>query len=250
MYHEGINAYLSQHASFKSIDCCDSLTEFSRQQKAAMPSADMSILLTDQNSHSDMSALKTLKEDHAKQKVVMVMYSANADFVHQCMSLGIEGLTTDQDSMQDLKTCIYAVDSGHICYPKHCLQVDALIEINKATKRDSAFTSNLTKANKSATQVNDGKLSSTSDTHATKVKVPKASQQPTYMEHLTSKQLTVVQLVEKGLSNKEIARELNLEVCTVKNHMHRILDKLHLRNRCEAASWYRKTPSYHRQMSC
>jgi two-component system, NarL family, nitrate/nitrite response regulator NarL len=41
--------------------------------------------------------------------------------------------------------------------------------------------------------------------------------------------------VAKGLSNKEIGRHLDLQEKTVKHHMTRILSKLQVRNRTEAA---------------
>jgi DNA-binding NarL/FixJ family response regulator len=40
--------------------------------------------------------------------------------------------------------------------------------------------------------------------------------------------------VERGLSNKEIARELRIEAGTVKNHVHSILEKLQVRRRSQA----------------
>ena len=42
-------------------------------------------------------------------------------------------------------------------------------------------------------------------------------------------------LVATGMSNKEVALELDLQEKTVKHHMTRILNKLHVRNRTEAA---------------
>jgi two-component system, NarL family, nitrate/nitrite response regulator NarL len=56
---------------------------------------------------------------------------------------------------------------------------------------------------------------------------------------LTHRELEVMELVDLGLSNKEIARRLCIEVPTVKNHVHRILDKLQLSRRAEAAAWVR-----------
>jgi DNA-binding NarL/FixJ family response regulator len=56
---------------------------------------------------------------------------------------------------------------------------------------------------------------------------------------LTNRELEVVDLIDRGLSNKEIARRLCIEVPTVKNHVHRILDKLQLGGRAEAAAWVR-----------
>ena len=54
--------------------------------------------------------------------------------------------------------------------------------------------------------------------------------------HLTPRETEILRLVEHGLSNKEIATRLKIEVSTVKNHMHNILDKLQLPNRHSAVS--------------
>jgi DNA-binding NarL/FixJ family response regulator len=58
---------------------------------------------------------------------------------------------------------------------------------------------------------------------------------------LTSRELDVVALISRGLSNKEIARELRIELPTVKNHVHHILKKLGLTTRAEAAAWARRS---------
>ena len=44
----------------------------------------------------------------------------------------------------------------------------------------------------------------------------------------------VVRLIERGLSNKEIARQLTIQLATVKNHVHNILEKLAVRHRADA----------------
>jgi len=51
---------------------------------------------------------------------------------------------------------------------------------------------------------------------------------------LTRRETEIVRLIEAGLSNKEIAVRLNIEVSTVKNHVHNILDKLQLHDRHSA----------------
>ena len=56
---------------------------------------------------------------------------------------------------------------------------------------------------------------------------------------LTTRERQVVGLIDDGLSNKEIARELCIELPTVKNHVHHILGKLQVRRRAEAAAWAR-----------
>ena len=56
-------------------------------------------------------------------------------------------------------------------------------------------------------------------------------------ESLTDRERTVLQLVARGLSNKEIAAALALSPHTIKAHLRSILDKLDLRSRTEAAAW-------------
>jgi DNA-binding NarL/FixJ family response regulator len=42
---------------------------------------------------------------------------------------------------------------------------------------------------------------------------------------LTARESEIVQLIDEGLSNKEIAVRLGIEVATVKNHVHNLLEK-------------------------
>ena len=55
------------------------------------------------------------------------------------------------------------------------------------------------------------------------------------LAELTERELDVLRLVGKGMTNKEIAGNLVLADKTVKFHMTNILRKLHVRNRVEAA---------------
>ncbi|MBL8895028.1 MAG: response regulator transcription factor [Rhizobiales bacterium] len=52
---------------------------------------------------------------------------------------------------------------------------------------------------------------------------------------LTRREEEILRLVAEGLSNKEVGLKLNLQEKTVKHHMTRIMGKLHVRNRTEAA---------------
>jgi DNA-binding NarL/FixJ family response regulator len=52
---------------------------------------------------------------------------------------------------------------------------------------------------------------------------------------LTRREREIAALMREDLSNKEIASRLRIEVATVKNHVHNVLDKLQVRRRSDAA---------------
>jgi DNA-binding NarL/FixJ family response regulator len=54
--------------------------------------------------------------------------------------------------------------------------------------------------------------------------------------NLTPREYEVVELLGRGLSNAEIARQLHVELATVKNHVHHILDKVGVKRRDQVAS--------------
>lgn len=54
---------------------------------------------------------------------------------------------------------------------------------------------------------------------------------------LTRREHEVVDLVARGMSNKEMARGLSIAVHTVKSHVHNTLEKLALHSRLELATF-------------
>jgi DNA-binding NarL/FixJ family response regulator len=63
---------------------------------------------------------------------------------------------------------------------------------------------------------------------------------------LTHREQEIMALVQQGLANKEIARQLGIGYATVKNHVHRILEKTHSRSRGAASARMRRSdPAEH-----
>jgi DNA-binding NarL/FixJ family response regulator len=56
---------------------------------------------------------------------------------------------------------------------------------------------------------------------------------------LTARETQVVELLAAGLSNKDIARRLNIGVATTKSHVHNLLGKLGVQRRAQVARWMR-----------
>jgi two-component system, NarL family, nitrate/nitrite response regulator NarL len=78
--------------------------------------------------------------------------------------------------------------------------------------------------------------------HASALVAERATRLP---RALTSRELEVLGLIEQGFSNREIAVELCIQLPTVKNHVHNILDKLNVERRGEAAACLRDRSGGH-----
>lgn len=55
------------------------------------------------------------------------------------------------------------------------------------------------------------------------------------LARLTRREIEIVRLIAAGLPNRAIATQLHIELSTVKNHVHAILEKLNVNDRNEAA---------------
>jgi DNA-binding NarL/FixJ family response regulator len=59
---------------------------------------------------------------------------------------------------------------------------------------------------------------------------------------LSGREREILDLLSEGLSNKEIGAKLNLSQFTVKNHLAKVFEKLHVRCRTEAVMAYLRPP--------
>jgi DNA-binding NarL/FixJ family response regulator len=66
-----------------------------------------------------------------------------------------------------------------------------------------------------------------------------ANPNPAHAIQLTRREHEIVDLISRGMSNKEIAQQLHIATFTVKSHVHNVLKKLELSNRQQIAAFVR-----------
>jgi two-component system, NarL family, nitrate/nitrite response regulator NarL len=67
-------------------------------------------------------------------------------------------------------------------------------------------------------------------------RLPAPTAAPPYHQPLSRPDLQIARLIENGLPNKAIARQLGIEAATVKNHVHNMCEKLKVHRRGEVAA--------------
>ncbi len=128
-------------------------------------------------------------------KVVVLGLSEEDAHIPACARAGIAGYVTHEDTLQELVQRVHDAAVGEFS----C---------------SSRFAATLLRSLAVSTVVDGGQ---------------------TVAARLTRRESEIVQLIERGMSNKEIARHLTIQVATVKNHVHNILEKLGVRHRADAA---------------
>jgi DNA-binding NarL/FixJ family response regulator len=121
------------------------------------------------------------------------------DAVFRCAEAGVAGYLLDDDPLDDLIEAIAAAARGDVWCPA---RVAAML----------------------MRQMGPG---------------GRSSRVSTSTGRLTTREREIVDLIDEGLSNKDIARKLSIEVRTVKNHVHNLLEKLQVHRRGEAAALVR-----------
>lgn len=135
-------------------------------------------------------------------KILMMGLSELQCDVLACAEAGVTGCLPKEASLEDLLNHIQAVSAGEtLCSPKVA----------------SLLFSRVAEAGRE-----------------------KQLRQVLGLPSLTRREIEIIALIEEGLSNKEIAVRLQIEVQTVKNHIHNILEKLQLDGRREAARFARE----------
>ncbi len=145
---------------------------------------------------SGIDAARKIRERLPATKILMLTVSDDERDLYEAILAGANGYLLKEVSIEEVADAVRAVARGH-----------SLISPSMASKL-------LTEFNELARRAEDRRLATA--------------------PRLTAREIEVLKLVAKGLSNREIAEELFIAENTVKNHIRNILEKLGLHSRMEA----------------
>jgi DNA-binding NarL/FixJ family response regulator len=198
LYREGLSSILVHESSLNVVGAAEPSDVTCALVEALAPDAIiLDIRIPGSLEHA--RALR-LRLPHTKM-VAFAVANVDCEFVTGAMA-GICGYVQRDGTVDDLVKVVLDAISGELhCSPRHSA---LLLE----------------------------QVASLSRGHSLRRTDDSASHAP---RTLTRRESEIFDLVRKGLSNKEIARTLNISCATVKNHVHHILEKSRVRRRSEVS---------------
>lgn len=197
LFRSGVKALLQRQPDFEVVgEASDGLEGVKLVEQVE---ADVVLLDLDMPSMNGREALEQIRETHPNLAVLMLTVSEDCEALGECLKLGARGYLLKKIDQDFLLRSIRAAYNG-----------DSVISPQMMTKF-----------------VN--RLSETPEAARTR------QAQGTDPTVLTRRERQTLAWLARGVSNKEIARALNLAESTVKVHVQSILRKLNLSSRVQAA---------------
>jgi two-component system NarL family response regulator len=195
-----ITEVLDDEPDIEVVGCVT--TPESALTKVAHEDIDMVLVSTRLPNDGALQLTSTMTEVDSSLKVLALGVSEKKERVLQFVEAGASGYVRQDDTVDDL---IKAIRAAHKDQAKVSPKVAAAL-----IARVSELTDLLT-------MIESGKPENYTD--------------------LTPRELEILELIAKGYSNQKIADHLYIEIGTVKNHVHSILNKLDVRTRDDAATY-------------
>lgn len=150
---------------------------------------------------SGLAFLRFLREAMPRLRVILMGMETSSELLVQAVREGISGyLLLDASAPEIVAAVRFVMNGGAVCPPELCHALFAYV----------------------------------------------AAQQPSLPSFevqdqlgLTRREQQLIQMISRGCTNKEIASDLNISEQTVKNHIHRMLRKVGVRNRLQAVETFR-----------
>jgi DNA-binding NarL/FixJ family response regulator len=197
LLREGISAMLNDQPDIKAVSSTGNGDAFEKAKKLMPQVVLLDLGLRSQNS---LRVAELIKAEHPNAEIVVMDLIPVQSEVVEFVKAGVSGFILKDATIEDFLHTIRSVAEGKKVLPP--------------SLTDSLFSHIVEYA------VQTGKAD----------RLMKAVR-------LTVREHEVVDLIARGMSNKEIARELNVALHTVKSHVHNTLEKLALHTRLELASF-------------
>ena len=205
IYCEGLSEVLSKTRSIDVIAAEGNFDEAVRTMERNSPD----VILLDMTMMDSCRIAQEVMALYPQSKLVALAVPENADNIVECAEVGFAGYVAREASLNELIDTVIDTQKGKFRCPTkiaaHVFDKIHDIACNERYER----------------QVSDGAAP----------RDPKTG--------LTRRELEIFDLIARGLSNKLISRTLNIEVSTVKAHVHNILVKLGVKSRGCAVSLLR-----------
>ena len=200
LFREGLAFVLSQQRGITVVTYTDGASDVLAEIGRLCP--DVIILDFSQQGRDGLKEARQLREVSPVSKLLLMGLTESEADVLACIEAGAAGLLQREASLEELLQNVRAMVAGEaLCSPK----IIALL------------------------------ISQIAEEAHARMRMQRPGQ-----PHLTSRERQILGLIEERCSNKEIAVRLEIEIQTVKNHVHNILEKLQLHSRREAASYARE----------
>jgi DNA-binding NarL/FixJ family response regulator len=194
LFRRGLDLVLSEEPDIKVVG--EAADGIEAVHRAEEMAPDVVVMDVRMPRSTGIEAARRIRERLPDTKVIMLTVSDSEEDLYAAVKAGASGYLLKEISIEELADAVRAVARGH-----------SLISPSMASKLLSEFNALVQQAEE---------------------------RQRSLLPSLTDREVDVLKLVAKGLSNREISEELYISENTVKNHVRNILEKLHLHSRMEA----------------
>jgi len=154
------------------------------------------IVLLDQALPASLEVLRGLRRSHPRGRVVALGVPDQEEALLAWAEAGVSGFVPREASVEDLLSTMESALRGEL----HCTPLLAGTLLRRLADRAGS----------------------------PRVTPPRSP--------LTAREAEIIRLIDEGLANKEIAVRLGIELATVKNHVHNLLEKLRVHRRADAVA--------------
>lgn len=212
LYREGLGKILNEIEGINVVGVIEGYKEIFTISEIVQ----LDVVLLDIRMRDSMAMAASVTSEYSSVKIIVTAVPDNDNNYLQCIESGITGYLLNDSTIDELIDAVKTVDKGSMYCP--CAITQYILRDVK-NKRDEK-------------KINEDKSGYSKSFNL-----------------LTQRELQIVNLLTEGMSNKAIAKNLTIELSTVKNHVHNILVKMGVESRTQVACMLQETVFIQRNRS-